>query len=365
MWEIKYRLNRLVSRHQGTLPVILTCPHDGTEIPAGVTEERSRKGTPAGCNFETNRDLETRALTTELAHWLLEICGEAPYVVIAEFKRTHIDANRSANLPVPTCAFEHPAAQQYYDEYHHTIRDFIDEIRTDNGGLGLLFDIHGTVGVTADPADLYLGTHQGVTIERLLSADSRALTRQRSLRGFLAGAGYTVSPTEHPNLRGGFTVQTYGSSHADGLDAIQLEIDDRVRTDPEKRRPFVEQLAHAIGHLVRRWADVHALAAVHNLTLVSDRIDQEVAGQLKRGDPNKNDWLLQLGGTRENRGRIEIRHDPGDVGGGAPRRAGVLVLYGENGNDHYVWVDNQGKLRISASDPGASSQAGTIVGTQS
>jgi hypothetical protein len=73
-----------------------------------------------------------------------------------------------------------------------------------------------------------------------------------------------------------------------------------------------------------------------------------------------------LGGQLQNRGRVEIRHDPGTTSTtpAVPRRPGVLVLYGENGNDFYIWVDNQGRLRISPSDPGANSQAGTIVGLQ-
>jgi hypothetical protein len=29
MWTITYEAANLVSRHQGTLPVILSCPHDG------------------------------------------------------------------------------------------------------------------------------------------------------------------------------------------------------------------------------------------------------------------------------------------------------------------------------------------------
>ena len=35
MWAITYEETNLVSRHQGTLPVILSCPHDGNESPVG------------------------------------------------------------------------------------------------------------------------------------------------------------------------------------------------------------------------------------------------------------------------------------------------------------------------------------------
>jgi N-formylglutamate amidohydrolase len=53
--------------------------------------------------------------------------GEAPCVVIAEFHRRFIDANRPER-----CAFEHLDATPYYDEYHNTMRNFVDEIRAEN-----------------------------------------------------------------------------------------------------------------------------------------------------------------------------------------------------------------------------------------
>jgi len=260
MWEIKYPVTRLVSHHRGTLPVILTCPHDGDERPEGVPE---RTGSATGClPFKKDRDLHTRLITTGVAQRLLDVFGEAPYVVIAEFHRRYIDANRSQ-----ACAFEHPdehpEAQQYYDQYHNSIREFINEIRAENGGLGLLFDIHGTAGIVEDPAALYLGTDNGQTVARLLDVDPQALWRRRSLRGFLTAADYIVSPKqpnipETPAVNGGYTVRTYGSSNADGLDAIQIEIASCLRCDAGKREGLIEHLAYAIGILVARYAYTHA-----------------------------------------------------------------------------------------------------------
>jgi len=361
MWTITYEETNLVSRHRGTLPVILTCPHDGKESPAGVPE---RTGSAPGCPpFKTSRDLRTHEIAIGVAQRLLDVFGEAPYVVIAEFHRKYIDANRSSD-----CAFEVPAAKQYYDEYHNTLRNFVNEIHAEHGGLGLLFDIHGTQVIDTDPADLYLGTDNGNSIARLLRADPPALFRPRSLRGFLQAAGHVVSPKqpgipETPAVDGGHTVRTYGSSHVDGLDAIQIEIALTLRNDAQKRADLIETLAYAIGNLVARYADVHTLAAFQSINFLSGDIVPIVSGQLQRS-PEANDCLLQLGGQFQNRGRVEIRHDPGATSQPAPRRAGVLVLYGENGNDYYLWVDNQGRLRISPSDPGASSQAGTVVGVQ-
>jgi len=364
MWKINYDAEtNLVSRHQGTLPVILSCPHDGKESPSGVPE-RTGEGTPASCPpFKKASDLHTREITTGVAQRLLEVFGEAPYVVIAEFDRKFIDANCPAE-----CAYEVPTAQPYYDAYHNTLRNFVDEIRAEHGGLGLLFDIHGTQVIDTDPADLYLGTDNGTTVARLLDADPQALFRRRSLRGFFKAAGHVVSPKtpgipETSAVDGGYTVRTYGSSHEDGLDAIQLEIASTLRNNATKRADLIETLAYAIGNLVARYADIHTLAALQSIHLLSGDVIPIVSGQLQRSR-EMNDCLLQLGGQFHNRGRVEIRHDPGATSPSAPRRAGVLILYGENGNDHYLWVDNQGRLRISPSDPGPSSQAGTIVGVQ-
>jgi N-formylglutamate amidohydrolase len=221
--------------------------------------------------------------------------------VIAEFDREYIDANRPSD-----CAFEVPpanevpAAKQYYEEYHNTLRNFVNEIRAYNGGLGLLFDIHGTRVIDDDPADFYLGTDNGNTVARLLQADPLALFRRRSLRGALKAAGHDVSPKQSgiPETRavdGGYTVRTYGSSNDEGLDAIQIEIASPLRNDAEKRAALIEYLAYAIGNLVARYADTHTLAAFQSITLLSGSVIQAITGQTQR-DPETNDWIFQVGG---------------------------------------------------------------------
>ena len=357
MRKIEYSETRLVSRHHGTLPVLLTCPHDGNQVPTGVPP---RTESPAGCPpLELDRDQRTRAVTEGVAQRLLDLTGEAPSVVIAEFDREYVDANRSVE-----CAFERPAqpsdAQKFYDEYHDTIRAFIDDIHAENGGLGLLFDIHGTGGIEGTPADLYLGTVNGLTVKRLVRADSKAMQRRRSLRGLLEAAGYAVV-AEAPQLLGGYTVRTYGSDHPNGLDAIQIEIALPLRKEPPQREALIEHLAQAIARLVVLWADARTLAAFRGIDLVTGELAPVVAGQL-RADAETGDWLLRLGGEPRNRGRLEIRREPG--AGARPRRAGVLVLCGEDGNDHDLWVDNEGRLRIAQSDPGTQSHAGQVVGAQ-
>lgn len=255
MRDITYTVRRLVARQQGALPVVFTCPHGGDEKPPGVQNERTGAGLPPECRFEKNRDSFTRTITRGVAQVMFDVFGEAPYVVFANFGRDFIDANRSRE-----CAFEDPDAQQFYDEYHNTIRNFVDEIRADNGGQGLLVDIHGIKRIGGDPADLYVGTLDGDSIERLLSRDPRAISRRRSLAGLLRQQGYVVSARTPETIRGGFTLETYGSSNPDGVDAIQIEIESAVRTDASKRDVFIEDLASGISSLVARYADSEPLA---------------------------------------------------------------------------------------------------------
>ena len=149
MQIITYAERRLVKRHRGTMPAILTCPHDGSESPAKVRERTSAE-TPAGCNFKSGRDTETAGITEAVAQKILEVSGLSPYVVIARFHRKFIDANRKES-----CAFTDSDAQLFYDEYHNRISGYITQILSQNQNCGFLFDIHGTGVIDDDPADVY------------------------------------------------------------------------------------------------------------------------------------------------------------------------------------------------------------------
>lgn len=254
MWTIAYDENQMVSRHAGALPVLLTCPHGApvTAQPPGVTQRTTPEGCPPN---KLNGDTFTREITTGVAQLLLETLGESPYVVIAEFHRKFIDANRE-----PKCAFNRTEAEMalpFYNEYHQTIRGFIDEIQAQNGPRGFLFDIHGTTVIDKDAADLYIGTDNGNSVHRLFTADPFAVFGRRSLRGLLQAAGYVISPAaqgirENPQVDGGFTTQTYGSLQPNGLDAMQLEIAQPIRQSAQRRQAFIEHLGRGIASLSAR-----------------------------------------------------------------------------------------------------------------
>jgi N-formylglutamate amidohydrolase len=155
-------------------------------------------------------------------------------VVLAKFKRSFIDVNRPAEL-----AYADPAAAPYYALYHGTIRRFVDEIRRAYPA-GLLLDVHGE-GKDADV--LMRGTSNGDTVSLLVRrAGAGSITGPNGLFGQLETQGFKVFPSnlmplghgsENAGYNGGYTVNTYGSQNAGGIDAVQLEFGGRYRRDGE------------------------------------------------------------------------------------------------------------------------------------
>ncbi len=260
MQIVTYSETRLVKRHRGTMPIILTCPHGGSETPPNVSR-RTAATTPATCTggnaFKDSRDANTIDVAEGVAQKILDLTGLSPYVVIAEFHRERIDANRPDR-----CAFTDPDAQPFYDEYHNRIADYLDQLLAENDNRGFLFDIHGTGNADAD---IFLGTGNGATLSP--GFDRKNLFMQHGLQGLLtavrqpngalppATLRYTLSPAdateaEVPELNGGFTVRT----NASRLNCIQLEITSSIRNDDARRALLVEALAFTLINFVRRYA---------------------------------------------------------------------------------------------------------------
>jgi hypothetical protein len=240
------------------MPIILTCPHDGTETPPNV-RERTEASTPSSCQFNTGRDRETGPITESVTEKILELTGLSPYVVSARFHRRFIDANRSLE-----CAFIDSDARPFYKEYHDRISGFKNQLVLQNANRGFLFDIHGFAETEDDNADIALGTANGDTLRP--DFDRANIFMQHGLHGLLKSARhqillpipntfqYRVSPvdaaaTEIPRLNGGFTVRNNPE-----LNCIQIEIANTIRNDPQKRSFLIEDLAFAIINLVRRHA---------------------------------------------------------------------------------------------------------------
>lgn len=223
----------MVVSAKGTLPLILTVPHDGAE-PLDALPVRT-KGAVV-------RDAGTRELAERVASLLEARLGKRPYLVVARFSRKFLDANRAEQD-----AMESQDALPAYRAYHDQIAAYISEIKSLYPAGSLMLDVHGQ---SDDPATTFRGTRAGLTAKTLLGRfGPAALQGEKSITGVLAAKGYPVIPAvgaeslrEDPRFAGGYTVATYGSHQPQGIDAIQLEFGRIHRANPR----LGEDLADAL-----------------------------------------------------------------------------------------------------------------------
>lgn len=230
---VAYEAADVVIAQPGSMPLILTVPHDGGEN-LGWMPARN-KGTSV-------RDMGTRDLAEQVVSLIERRLGKKPYLVEAKFSRKFLDANRAEQD-----AMESPGALPAYKAYHGQIASFIAEMKERYGENCLLIDVHGQ---SDEPNTTFRGTRAGLTAQALVRrAGGAALQGEKSITGVLSAKGYSVFPgvdatslQEDARFSGGFTVATYGSHKPEGVDAIQLEFAKRHRTN----RHLAEDLADAL-----------------------------------------------------------------------------------------------------------------------
>ena len=231
--SLAYDAPSLVVSSKGTLPLVLTVPHDGGEF-VGLLPVR-KKGALV-------RDVGTRELAEHVASILETRTGKRPYLVVARFSRKYLDANRAEQD-----AMESEDALPAYKAYHEQISAYISELKAKFPAGSLLLDVHGQ---SDDPDTTFRGTRAGLTTKALLGRFGAAsLQGERSITGVLAAKGYAVNPSagaetlrEDPRFSGGYTVFNYGSQHPEGIDAIQLEFGKNHRANER----LAEDLAEAL-----------------------------------------------------------------------------------------------------------------------
>lgn len=228
-----YDAQSLIVASKGTLPLILTVPHDGGDF-VGLVPVRTKGA--------LMRDAGTRELAERVAILIEERIGKRPYLVIAKFSRKYLDANRPEQE-----AMQSEQAMPAYKAYHDQIASYVAEVKGRFPGGSLLVDVHGQ---SDDPNTTFRGTRAGLTTESLLSRfGPSALQGDKSITGVLATRGYQVHPTtgadtlrEDSRFAGGYTVFSYGSNRPAGMDAIQLEFGKEHRTNPRLAQDLTESL---------------------------------------------------------------------------------------------------------------------------
>lgn len=203
----------------GTMPVILTVPHDGADS-LGWIAARS-KGV-------TMRDEGTQDIAERTVAAIERKSGLRPYIVIAKFNRRFLDANRAEKD-----AMESPDALPAYQAYHGHVARFVKEARERFPEGAVLIDVHGQAD---DVNTIFRGTRSGGTVRALTAKHGKAaLVGPDSIGGVLQLKGYRIFPEtdsdakEDGRFNGGHTVFHYGSGRPGGIDALQFEFGRGVR----------------------------------------------------------------------------------------------------------------------------------------
>lgn len=244
----EFRPEDFVAIQRGTSPVILSAPHGGTEAIPSVPPRQGEGLTPGSSGFRTSRDSGTEALAYAVAKAIEAETGEKPYFVVARVHRKFVDPNRPLAI-----ACEHPDAERVYSTYHATLAAFRDEVRREYG-TGLLLDLHGQ---GSSRETVFRGTKNGLTVKDLIRRHGDAAhDGTRSLLGFASEEGWKTHPRrggrEQAGYTGGYIVQTYGSHHDNGIDAIQLEFGADYRTS-ESIDATAATLATAVDRYLQRY----------------------------------------------------------------------------------------------------------------
>ncbi|MBN1801343.1 MAG: N-formylglutamate amidohydrolase [Candidatus Lokiarchaeota archaeon] len=234
-------MNRYVHCEQGSIPIILSVPHDGR-----IECENIPKRTSGILGF----DKGTMKLAKDLTDWFVKISQErigkshTPSQVVSKIRRSQIDLNRSPNQ-----AFYEKSdiASKIFKKYHDTIRNITTE-NISKHGISILIDIHGFESHKRPPGfrdvDVILGTDN---LKSFYSEDIPKLQWNNTIRGKLIRKflklGVPIAPgnpwEEEIVLKGGYIVQEHGASNNPRSRAIQIEFSDRLRLRNEDLKNLV------------------------------------------------------------------------------------------------------------------------------
>ena len=243
----------------GTLPIIISAPHDGEKRPDDIPDR-----TCPGCVLIN--DTNTQELAREVLEELEVLTGCFPYVLINRLHRSKLDANREIN----EAADGNAAAEAAWGFYH----DHALEAQTDvlnRFGKGLFIDLHGhgheiqrlELGYLLSRSDLE--NNDGTLNDKVSKSSINHLASNHPLNfdlmdlvqgNFSLGELFQKNDVKavpsqsdlYPEqgdsyFKGGYNTQVYGSRDGGAIDAIQIECHQDVRFDHELRKAFAKKLA--------------------------------------------------------------------------------------------------------------------------
>ena len=241
----------------GDLPLIITAPHGGTEIPAELPD---RTGA-----ITTVRDGNTTELARTIGDVFLARTGGRPHLILMRLRRTKIDANRE----IVEAAQGHPLTERAWIDYHSFIEAAKSAVVA-RSGTGLYLDLHGhgheiqrlELGYLVSRTRLGLSdaaldqpSYESESSIRTLSQASPAsfpelLRGSISLGALFEAQGFPAVPSPaSPNpgiadyFDGGYNTARHGSRGGGPISGVQIEANYTGVRDTQANR---ERFAHAL-----------------------------------------------------------------------------------------------------------------------
>lgn len=237
----------------GSLPLVLSAPHGGSEKPAAAPDRTSGV---------TTLDIGTRELALAVADELERLLDARPFVVTTSIHRSKVDLNR----PADDATDAEGLGAEVWREYHAALEGATAAARKLRDGRALVIDLHGHAH---DEPLVELGFALDA---KQLALDDAALARERwfdeervdvpwvrggqSLGARLAEAGLAAVPSPlrpHPDgkpyFNGGYIVRRHRDAN---LRAVQLEFPAGARSR-ERRAETAKQVARALAQVLSDW----------------------------------------------------------------------------------------------------------------
>lgn len=251
----------VLSRHQGTSPLLISIPHDGRRIPPRMAARMTEEGQAI-----PDTDWHLRKL-----YQFATLTGAT--VVAAKYSRYVIDLNRSSEdedlypghastglcplqtfdgAPVyldggvVTDRQKRRRIERYWRPYHDEIADTLAQIRR-QFGYALLWDAHSIRGTVprlfeGELSDLNIGTNGGKSCPDAITA-AIAQVGGDSPYSFVVNGRFT----------GGYITRHYGNPD-ESVFAVQLELAQRCYMNEQTYR-YDAKRAAALGDMLSRMLD--------------------------------------------------------------------------------------------------------------
>lgn len=227
--------------HRGTIPLLVSVPHDGTEVPEAIAArltDSARRVPDTDWHiarlYAFARDLGASMIVPRYSRYVVDLNRSEDDVSLYPGQNTTglcpiVQFNgepvyREGQQPTPEDIAQR--IERYWRPYHQALRDELARIRSEHGRV-MLWEGHSIKGelpflFEGRLPDLNLGTANGASCSPGLQSRLEAMLATQDRYSYIVNGRF----------KGGYITRSYGDP-AQGIDAVQLEISQRIYMDEE------------------------------------------------------------------------------------------------------------------------------------